>query len=108
MPKFISIIFLQWYLISRVFGYYLTDLMQLNMLTRNYSIFEQFDLKHSYRHQYSIGLVKLKLKDELMELLKHLNSTEVSFRLLNFTEIVPLFEIRLPFFVNPMYSSDEK
>lgn len=97
------IIYWQFYMISRAVSYqYVADFFaQLSKATRNQSIFESFKLKHSHHSAYSIGALTFKFDDDLVDFLERLNSTFIGFRLLNFTNSrVPLFQTRLPLFLN--------
>lgn len=89
------------------------------LINNNDSIFDSFELKQtsqkahhgnsassgSISSSYSIGSVRFKFNDELLDLLERLNSTtktQIDLRLINFTRPsqVPLFRTRLALFVN--------
>ena len=100
------LLFVQWQLIPKIVALYLNDLIELNKLTRNSSIFAAFDVRHSPHSSFSIGTVRFGFRDDLVDFLDRLNSTDVVLRLLNFTSVRnPLFLTSLPLFID---SDDSK
>lgn len=83
----------------------LASLVELNRLARNYSILDSFQLDRpaqKQHHFYSIGSMRFKFSDDLLDLLERLNSTLVELKLVNFTSdnnhLPPLFRTNLPLF----------
>lgn len=83
----------------------LASLVELNRLARNSSILDSFQLDRpaqKQHHFYSIGSVRFKFNNDLLDLLERLNSSLVELKLVNFTSdnanMMPLFRTNLPLF----------